>query len=481
MAHSSDPSTSFGSRSDETGNTSVHVSFLDPNSGRSYSDAMVQKVASQQRQDTDNTQSSAGFRKRAMWIAKDREEYKTSIKAIAESNDLIERLVRTRALKCLHSVTVEKASGDKETYQNNQNIPTVHGLESPTLPADDKSCIEILTRLHGALIQSRKTKEGEAMANAQFGLKASLDHSVTKENLLADFEELPFRTGSQVYLLQALKSSEANESTLLLAESLIEPCPTRTTLPVLVDGLDPFVHVGDFDAAPCDMHRLYKDTTCWASTTSLQDLIGTTGPTPSPKTRFRLAALLATTHLHSAGLPYTPGRLNPENFKYFDFSSEVKSVAFGEMLDDEDRLLSLYYFSGIGSVRPKISTRGIGAFKGRNPMFDVATTELGLLLYQIGSWQRLEYSGVSSALTLERLRGTVKQRVHELHREAGLRYAETVEKCLEWRHKPGKEREAELPRLYNEIIKSLKDLDEEFQLGSFNVVSPHEDHRLEKR
>lgn len=409
-----------------------------------------------------------------MWVATDREEYKISIKAITESNDLIEGLVRTRALKCLNSVTAKKLKRNKDTYHNGLIMPAANGLDMPPLPAEDQSCIKVIARLHGALLQSRKSKEGEAMAKSQFGFKASFDHSLTKENLLTDFEELSFRTNSQVYLLQAWKPTEADGSTLLLAESLNEPSPTQTTPQVPVD-LDPFVHVGDFGAAPYDMHRLYRDVTSWTSITSLQDLISSTKQAPSPAFRFRLAALLATTHLHSTGLSYTPGQLNPDNFKYFDISTEAKSFSPGELLEDEDRLLSLYYFSGIGSVRPKNSTRSIGALRGATPTFDVSTTELGLLLYQIGSWKRLDYGNISSTATLERLRWTVKQRVHELHREAGIWYAETVETCLEWRQKPAKEREAELPRLYKDIIKSLKDLDEEFRLGSFNVITPQGD------
>ncbi len=439
---------------------------------------MVQSIADKQREDAKKTQSGASLRKRAMWIAKDREEYKTSIKTITESNDLIERLVRIRAFRYLQTMTERKASGDNQTYHNGQVISTANGIGIPPLPAEDHSCIKVIARLHGALLQSKKSKEGEAMARSQFGFKASRDHFLTRESLLADFEELPFRTDSQVYLLQACKTTKEDESILLLAESLIEPSPTEIKLQIPVNDLDPFVHIGDFSAASCGTHRLYRDVTSWAPTTSLQDLIGSTEKPPSPALRFRLAALLATTHLHFSGLTYTPGQLNPENFKYFDVSTEAKSFALGDILENEDRLLSLYYFSGIGSAKPKISTRSIGALKGKTPTFDVSTTELGLLLYQVGSWQQLDYGSVSSSATLERLRGAVKQRVHELHREAGIRYAETVEKCLDWRHKSAKEREAELPRLYNEVVKSLQDLDEEFRVGSCVMIIPQSDHSL---
>ena len=474
---------SFGSRSDEsigTTITSIHDSFFSPVSDGSWNDAMVQKVASQQRKDAKSIQSGTSLRKRVMWAAKDREEYKTAVKAISKSNDLIENLVRTRALQTLISVRAGKAGGREATYQNAHNMPartTEFKLPAlPSLPAEEGSCIKVLARLHNALIQSTKSKEREAIAVSEFGFKASLNHSLTKESLLTDFEELPFREDSQVYLFQALKSSKVNESTFLLAESLIEPSPTRNILQEPVDDLDPFVHVGDFSAAPFDTHRLYRDSSSWASITTLQGLIRSKTKPPSPAVRYRLAALLATTYLHSTGLPYTPGQLNLENFKYFDLLSEAQSFAPGEMLEDEDRLLNIYFFSGIGSARPKNSTRGVGALRGTTPKFDVATVELGLLLYQIGSWRRLESERVSSTAALERLRAAVKQRIHELRREAGLRYAETVEKCLEWRHQTAKERETALPLLYEEIVKSLKDLDNDFRLESFDVISLHSDH-----
>ena len=451
---------------DETAITSIQDSSLDVQSGGTRNDAIVQELASQQRKDATRMQNSTSFAKRVMWISKDREDYKTCIRRITESNDLIEGLVRARALNVFSAIEKAKVRTNPAKVETAKSFGKVLSV----LPAEDRTCIDTLTRLHGALIQSRKSTEITSIATSHFGLKASLEHSLTRETLLADFEQLPFRTTSQVYVLQASMPSRAKESTLLLAESPIELSLTQLELQVPKDNLDPFVHLGDFNTEPSDIHRLYRDSTSWESTMSLRDLISSTEKPPSKTVRFRLAALLATIHLHSAGLSYTPGQLHPDNFKYFDVSSEAEPTALKEMLEDEDRLLSLYYFSGIGSARPRSSTRSIGALKGTTPTFDVATTEMGLLLYQIGSWQPLDYGKASSTAARERLRESVKQKVHELNRETGLRYAETVEKCLGWRHAPAKTRQAELPRLY-EVVKSLKDLDEGVGLGSLNVTS----------
>lgn len=73
----------------------------------------------------------------------------------------------------------------------------------------------------------------------------------------------------------------------------------------------------------------------------------------------------------------------------------------------------------------------IGALRGTTPTFDIAATDLGLLLCQIGSLIILICNNASAATIRERLRGAVKEKFHELNREAGLRYAETVGKCLE--------------------------------------------------
>lgn len=402
-------------------------------------------------------------------MVKDREEYKACVRKVTESNDLIEGLVRVRALNLLNSKGVRNADGETKSAVAVE-IGQVNSTQMMlrTLPAEDQSSIDTLARLHGALVQS---KVDDLTIKFQFGLKISLEHSLTRESLLEQFEKLPFRAHSQVYMLQALKPLCTDESSLLIAESPVEAYPAQSTPQLLEEDLDPFVHIGDFSTVPSDIHRLYRDSTSWAPVMSLQDLIGSTEKPPSPTIRFRLAAMLAATHLHFSGLTYLPGQLNPESFKYFDFSSEAKLIERQELLEDEDRLLNLYYFSGIGSARPKNSTRGIGALRGTKPTFDVATTDLGLLLYQIGSWKLLKCSKASSTAIRENLREVVKGRVHELNRNAGLRYAETVEKCLEWRHLPPKARQSELPRLYHEIVKSLKDLDEEVRFGRVGVLS----------
>ena len=452
--------------SDETAITSIHDSWNGPTSGRAYSDAIVQSLASQQRQDAARMQKHTGLGKRVKWVFRDREDYMTSIRRITECNDEIERFVRTRALSVCQAAGVGKATTESLVEVTDSK------MSRASLPAQDQSCIEILTRLHGALVQHRKSDCVREIAKTRLGLKASLEHSLTRENLLTEFEELPLRANSQVYLLQASELSPAKESTLLVVDSPVEPYTTQSVPQVLEHDIDPFVHLSDVGTQQSDVHRLFKDSTAWASAMSLRDLICSTETPPSPAIRFRLAALLATIHLHSTGVTYAPGQLTLENFKYFDISSEAELTTFKEILEDEDRLLSLYYFFGFGSTRPRSSTRGIGTSKAVPPTFDVAITELGFLLHQISVWRPLDYSNATSNAARDQLREFVKRKLHEMHRAVGARYAETVELCLEWRYKPARDRQAELPLLYDGIVKSLRDLDEEIRFGNFDVELP---------
>ena len=449
--------------SDETNITSIYEPLLDLNLGLPRGDEFLHRIATQQQKDAIHMQSSTSLKKRLKWLVKDREDYKTYVRKITEGNDIIEKLVRARALSLFNAMGAKKVNEETSPSLSVQTVLTDKLRTAlPPLPAEDQSSINVLTRLHGALVQSNVS---DLTAKSQFGIKISLKPSLTRESLLEQFENLPFRADSQVHMLQALKPPSTNESIFLIAESPIELHTTQSTPQVLEEDLDPFIHIGDFSTVPSDVHRLYRDSTSWASVMSLQDLIGSSEKPPSPSIRFRLAAILATTHLHSSGLAYLPGQLNPESFKYFDVSSEAESIAIKELLEDEDRMLNLYYFSGIGSARPKTSTRTIGALRATTPTFDIAITELGLLLYQIGSWKLLECGNMSSATIRERLRGIVKDKFHELNRKAGMRYAETVEKCLEWRHQTAKDRQSGLLRLYQEVVKSLRSLDEEVRVG----------------
>lgn len=450
------------SLSDELAGNSIHYPSNKLNIEHSQGGVYLHRIVSQQREDAVHMQKNTSVLKRLQWVFKDREEYKACVKKITSSNDLIEGLVRARALNFAKSRRTSKKDWETQSIITTKFEPEDNKQTAlHTLPAEDQSSINVLARLHDALTHSEVT---DLPKESRFGLQISLDHSLTKDCLLEQFEKLPFRPVSHVCMLQAIKPLVLNESTFLIAESSTEPSTAQSIPQSHKEDLEPFIHIGDISTVPSDIHRLFRDSTLWTPILTLKDLISSSKKPPSPATRFKLAAYLAATRLHFSELTYTPGQLNPESFQYFDHSTEAESIKREDLLEDEDRLVSPYYFSGIGSVRPKSSTRAIGTSRGKLS-FDIATMDLGFLLYQIGSWKLLERCRATSNIQREELRAAVKEKFHELNREAGLRYAETVEKCLDWKHQPPKNRQSDILRLYYEVVKLLKDLDEQVRLS----------------
>lgn len=298
-------------------------------------------------------QNSASFIKRLKWMIKDREEYKTSVKKITESNDLVEGLVRARTMYLFKSKSLSEADRESKSSMTVHNESRKSYANGAVYIAYRRSVLYRYFSSTSPYLFS--VQSGRFNKKSQFGLKISLKHPLTRETVLEQFEKLPLRLGSQVYMLQAQKPPGVNESTFLIAESPIGVTSAQPTPQVSEEDLDPFTYVGDFRTLSCNVHRLYKDSTSWASVMSLQELIASTEKPPSASTRFRLAGLLAATYLHFSGLMYLPGQLNPESFKCFDFTSEAQTIAREDLLEDEDRLLNLYHFFGIGRTHPNDS------------------------------------------------------------------------------------------------------------------------------
>ena len=426
-----------------TSKTSISSTLRNPESHGKPLDII--EMANRQRKDAESLRSTVTLRQKATWIIKDREEYKESVEKITESNDLIESIVRAWTLKTIKPI-------EEEAY-NPLTLETSNTMYS-------------LQRLHTAIRQSGIQNDGK---HTSLGVVLFHDHTRTRENIVMGFSDLTLRDDSNVFMLQSLDLQEANQAHLILAETLMYP---HRSAPETTDrggrqqkslDAEPFTLTGEIspkdDAR--DIHRLYTDTSSsWAPAKNLTDLLQYSIVTPSQATRYRLAALIAISHLHFANITQPNGKSDPSNFRYFDWKDEAERLDEATIIEDEDRLLNIYHFTGFGSPPPKVSTRNLGAASGTTPVYNPQIVELGLLLYQIGCWQHLDYTNMGSNAVREKLRGLVSDRLFELHRKTGLRYAETVQKCLDWKVKPVRERANDQPQFYEEIVERLTGLDE---------------------
>ena len=378
-----------------------------------------------------------------------------SVDKITKSNDLIESLVRARILKTLK--------------------PREEPIHDP-LPKEISNTQDTLERLHNALIHSDAGKDRSQ--TPIYGIKLVQEHADTVEKVAAKFSYLPLRNDGYIYTLQCIEKYNPSQSRLMLAETQLRLSNTKTKQLTVKDSddLDPFTYLGEITprGKPSDIHRLYADSSSlWAPAKDLSNLLDSSVKPPDHSARYRLAALIAMSHLHFANIPHPANKSLPKNYKYFDWADTASSLDEATILEDEDRLLNIYHFAGFGSPPPRESTRVFGAASGTTAIHDPQMLDLGLLLYQIGCWESLHHPGsdVSRSISAqEKLRDTISHESHKLHRQAGRLYADTVQRCLDWEAKPARERAGDNSnsnaRFYHEIVKALIKLSEAFQVRS---------------
>ena len=416
---------------------------------------LLYRVPSRQRESADDLQRSTSFMYRAVWIAKDREAYKTAVQNITRGNDLIESLLRCHVLRAIDR-KLQEGRGAAET----------RSLSQDSVPKEDLRCIESLSRLHKVL-PTLELNSGPV----EVGLRLAFDHSLTKESILADFQGLPQQGDSSIYLLQA-RSVETTNSTFLLTEDCTasELETSHKTRPI---ACEPFEHLVDLPSEnnSSDTFRLFKDTTPWTEVMTLSDLLNSADTEPGMKNRIGLAALLAKAHVHLSKINDQSRSCEAQNFRFFDVSSEADSSSALDIAQDEDRFLSIYHFPNLGKKPVKSSTRAIGTKVNMKSTFDTSVIDLGLLLYQIGCWKRLQARGTGSTMNHERLKEEVYENIHELYRKAGLRYAETVQSCLDWDHQLPRARSVNLARFHHEVVTPLLNLRTDVRMPNTSIVT----------
>ena len=407
---------------------------IDPESPR-----FLQKVSSRHREAAESLQRSTSILQRAVWIAKDREAYKSAVATITGSNDLIESLLRSHVLRAI----------DRKLNQSQREV-----LEKPTipdkLPEHELRCTQSLARLHDAL--SFVPFEHKFPDKVDYSLRIACDHSVTRESVSTSFPDLPLRNDSNVFLLQAQSTEKQPRDSKLL---LVEDSNISSRIQA---KCEPFEHRADLHPrnSPSYIDRVFQDTTSWTEYATLGDLVNAEEMKPGIKARLALAALLANSHLHTSSIPNQAGNTRLHNFRFYDLSSEAATCSPSDIAENEDLLLNIYHFCNLGKPQEKSSTRFLGARVNPRSNFDTSVIDLGLLLYQIGCWKRYRSDVLGN--NREKLKEDIYGDIHELYRQTGLRFAETVQNCLEWdRHLP-RQLMTNLEYFYRDIVTPLLEL-----------------------
>ena len=410
----------------------------------------LRRLATSQQEKAANFQQSTNFMSRAVWVAKDREAYKSAVLCITKSNDLIESILRSHVLRAIHRGPPQ---GRKPTETKPKSYTDI--------PHDDRLCIQSLACLSEALPELKL--EPESTRKFEYGLRIAFNHHLTKESVSTDFRDLPLQADSSVYLLQAnsFDDQTPSDSSLLLAEHCHVSVQDHSLL-VPQQDLESFQWLENISlsTASPSILRLFKDKTSWRESTSLADLLGDSSGGPAIKMRIGLAALLAKSYLHISGLNNQVGISEPENFKFFDVSSEAGSISSQDIMRNEGLLLNIYHFFSLAKKPPKVSTRSLGAKVTTKSAFDSSVISLGLLLYYVACWKRPSAKLTGDGVSRENmeLKQEAYGNIHELYRKVGLRFAEIVQSCLEWDCHLPQSQMMSVTTFYHEVVTPLLEL-----------------------
>ncbi|KAH6720783.1 hypothetical protein BKA61DRAFT_595567, partial [Leptodontidium sp. MPI-SDFR-AT-0119] len=427
-------------------------------------------------------QSSSSFIGRLKWAADDRSQFFSAIEELARANDLLESLLRIRSPEdeCF-LVTVPDINRDVQ-----ESIMKVRST---------------LEALHKELLATNP--QGRAI---EYCLKLALNDR--DKETYADYVDTEFGESSAVYSLQAhvkSKHNSASRSFYLLAETGI---PEGTEVPTLSNVVESLASIDEDsdpvfqclskatdNAVPARKLRIYQDrTTEWVQTHTLATALQNQAYQDICFQRhyIQLGLFMAFSY---AALPFAfKGKTKfpqPSNYTYYDhFSGEDVNVSndsnqgsgreeaaedTGDISGADDRpsissttieesfqeLQSPYINFNFGSRPRNINTKALGKRPGFVASTDNPVVSLGLLLYQIGSWQQMPANDIMQ------MRRDALDRSHDLIRLSGVEFADITRTCLNWKERErsgdGKKMDSDamLVKIYtrlDEYNKELQDL-----------------------
>ncbi|KAI9718539.1 MAG: hypothetical protein M1812_003990 [Candelaria pacifica] len=426
--------------------------------------ASVEESTSTASTGTSRHQESTRLLQRLKWATSDREKFSKCVKELIASNDVLESLVRIKALKdntLLHGSTKKDPRPTKEVAQ----------IQSS------------LQRLHTALAAMNKWND----EHLDFGIKLATDHQNVRDDL-GEHEDLALRPESYAFLLQA-HFDDQKQSHLLIAETLHSPpsaCPTangagsgdpatgsirqklHTSPRSAQDSF--FQALGDIKPSKdlADTHALFQDVSAeWLAGKTLQDFLAvdTFRSQSFIIQRISLALLMTMSQLYLRSTPLAGSSPQPKDYRYYkqcsadlDRPSTVSDPS-SQLTDiTKESFLNPYLVYGFGSpsLKQKSKAAAIGSSSGVPPPPKAPIVELGLLLHQIGCWSPLD-SGLEDSL-FETTKSQARNQTHDVVRHTGMQYAEIVQSCLDYLEQSGVNEEEFLFSVVMALKKGLQSL-----------------------
>ena len=417
-------------------------------------------------------QSSSNLLGRLKWASEDRSQFFSAIEDLTRANDLLESLLRIKPPQDgAFFAAVSEADHDAKN--------TIYGIRNS------------LQKLHRDLLAMNPNGR-----EIEFCLKLALD--ANEKETYADHVDNEFDANSTVFALQAhskSKHADENKSYYILAETSHseDTKPSAITNMVAAFGdidldADPeFQCLGENQTAERDRAnlRVFQDKTSeWERRQTLANALQDQNfqDICFQKNYIQLGLFMAFSY---AVLPFTfKGKTSfpqPTNYLYYDqVSLGSREPTSGSRYQDgntdtsdpedaftesrptiEERfqdLQSPYIKLSFGSRPRNIGTKALGKKPGFTAPTNNPVVSLGLLLYQIGSWQHMP------AGNIVQMRRDALDRTHDLIRLSGVEFADITRMCLNWKENGKEEKKSDsddmLIKIYARIDEYNKALQE---------------------
>ncbi len=133
------------------------------------------------------------------------------------------------------------------------------------------------------------------------------------------------------------------------------------------------------------------------------------------------------------------------------------SISSPSIAESIQELQSPYINFNFGSRQAKVNTKALGKRPGFTASTNNPVVSLGLLLYQIGSWQHMP------ANDIVQMRRDALDRSHDLIRLSGVEFADITRACLNWKGKNSDGKKVDTEAMLTKIYARLDGYNKELQ------------------
>ena len=399
------------------------------------SSPQVKREVERQGQEAIALQASVPFLRRVPWAYTHKKELQSKIDAIGHNITNLESL--------LMPWPIEKTSYQQPLNEEARSSSKILLLAKGAL-----------TRLHEGLMRLNEEKTGQQPFRLSIQLREDVDMS--RQELVRE-PNVHLRNESFVFNIQRQRKGNQNaDSSLFFVESLIDVTSheDRTLSDVLDEtsmGAMHLTELHDLISTPDtarkrkpqttepvetwgyfrtpsnakDHHVLFHDSSGqWSSPFDLADLLAGKQyrPMMSSTQIVQLARLILISHLYFSAVRHSLA-VDPRPFHYRFFSRSDEDIETWDA--DEPHVLRPWLAFGFGSRAQRYRLGGgPGVAKAQN----ASLIELGLVLYQIGAGQTIEYGSGKSGLL--KAKSNALKELNKVDNLAGMTLTDIVQACL---------------------------------------------------